>query len=610
MKTKCHIIFTIAFLHGWGCLGAGALPKLWITRVSTLLRPGVGNTVVLKDGTSINRRIWLEDHFESKVEQAAFVAIDAQTGARLQHTLRLPNIAMPVEIQSNPANAKEFLFRATGIKQDPAVIPGPPAGRDAWDNVLIRPDRLVVGGPAYTRSKLGKVNLRTKELKIFQDVDGEVVLVWEPIAFDDLAGSRKALFGSAAMIPLAMTQFDLPPLTAQQLILNEAQLWIYPYQDDYLNGLEPPLLARSWDTGVVYVYDLLGQILAHPSLSIPLAALNDMIVPFAQALEDQGIDWESGTLSLLPFDLWSWGDRTLRLRIEQQTEDGTRVINADAFAPVDVLEIVSSKVSDPLDTELEWIEHNDLAPPFVDADIIQPRLLADEGTFDATWESFTVLEDHDMWHKFTVKRGVAWSLQVLYNDALSHSTKLEGSNIATHFEVGARPIFNNLVGGGWYRIRTGAPCQVHLYKNCSQSLEDNGHTRLEWHYNKTQVFVEIDRSRKRADFLFTARAGEEISIGAHPIRGPTNATDYNVRMELDLIQYPFMPKITADPTNATPQTVIQQWVAPHTSEFYKLALITDHDLINLQACLTLVRGALDVQGVEATETQGKLGRIQ
>ena len=601
----------------------GPTIKVMRTLMSRMFQVGQG--IRLSNGITVNKTIWLTDHFERTLGTEIKVAVKGQ-GLKKSHEVTLTNLRMPIEIQTNPQYASEFLRKATGIKgQDPAVIPGV---FDKWDAVNFKTEKLLSNANTSERLRLHRMDLQHRRIHVFEE-GSDIVFVFAP---DDFAGTISvATFGSAALaIPLA-SMGDMTQNTARSIIQNEMSLWIYPAP--WPSGFPDPVSVQMWNSGVWFVTEWVDDFLAHPLINQPLASMNDSFIPFLDFVNNhENFEW-SGNVSELPFDFLFFGNKELRAKIEYIIEDefGTEQVVYDVVAqqPVDILEWVAGNIEwSFLVDELEWIDHTRMGTPFNDYLLITNQSLLDDeelaGAPSAFWKSHTVLTVAT--NKFFVGDQI-FSVQVLFTDALAHPVRLRGGNLRRSFyEVGARPIFNNLKGPGWFTIRNydDIRCEVQIFENTILNLENVVNTsRVEWQgKDVVQVYGETPMGYRRNTFLFELNEGETCSISAQPFdpvlkQDGTPVDDYKVTIELDKAEQPFISKTYGYPSNTIPQTVIQGFEAPDSSENYQVVFVTEHgsnqnqNNKNLDYIATFIRnGRIQVKDQVNTESvRGLIGRL-
>ena len=613
MKRILIVLCLLATLEG-----QAGMPKILHTTLSQMIRSGPKEGVIVGGGhVSINKKIWLEDYFH--LTQGTGVSI---SGPR---ELSLSRVRMPIEVQNNPQYAEEFLRKATGIKQDPDVVPG--SIYDSWDVVRFRTEKLLVNSNEddtiyptsnYIYQMLRTLNLRQRNLEIFLDETDELVFLWKPREYREFGHAPKFTVG--AMVT-TLAGMGASPSEAHALVINEASLWIYPSE------IEPeipvdPIAVQFLGEGLSprnlwYVVPLLDDVLRHEAIQQPLEGMNDGLIPFIDWMDSTGIDW-SGTISELPFDFWRFGDRELRARVEYDYPTGKIVYNVNAQRPVDILEWVSLQVRVPIIFDLAWYEHNIFAPPFLDADIVHNRPLIPEGGYSAMFRSHTVLEGGT--YRFTSGSDNPFSILVIYNAGGDNSASIHrGEDVYyphSAQSVQGRVLFNNLLGEGRWTIQTTGRCEVQIYENVDAlNIEDqNQITQLEWSGNEIQVYGLLDRSHRRNTYLLEFPLGSVVSVGVQPFSAPVNATDYKVRVRTRKAAWPHLDYgVEAEPTDTIPETFIQQFGVPWDPAYtglYYIDITTEHSVKDLDYILVITRGGLDVQNAAPVTGTSVIGRVQ
>jgi len=603
----------------------GPAQKVFRSLMSRMLVPGNGIHLG-NNALTVNKTIWLTDHFERTLGTEIKVAVNSQ-GVKEAHKVTLTNLRIPHEVQTNPQYYDEFLRKATGIPgQDPVVIPGQVF--DKWDSVTFKTEKLLSSAHHTERTRLWNINLKHRTIHVFEE-SSDIVFVFAPDDFPGVVGVTT--FGSAALaIPLA-SMAEVSQNTAKSIIQSEISLWIYPAP--YPQGFPEPVAVQMWNSNVWYVIQWIDDFLAHPLIDQPLASMNDSFVPFLDWVNDhENFEW-SGNISELPFDFLFFGNKELRAKIEYIIEDefGTETVVYDVTAqqPVDILEWVAGNIEWAfLVDELDWIDHSRLGEPFLDYLIITNQSLLDDdelaGAPTAFWRSHTVLTDAT--NKFFIGDQI-FSVQVFFNDALAHPVRLRGGNLRRSFyEVGARPMFNNLKGPGWFTIRNydNIGCQVQIFENTILNVENVSNiTRVEWQgKDVVQLFGIMLKNHRRNTFLFELNEGDTCSISAQPFapvlkQDGTPVDDYVVEIELDKAELPFIPKTYGYPSNTIPQTVIQDFIPPDSSENYRVVFKTEHGSNqnqqnkDLDYIATFMRnGRIQVKDEVNTEsTRGLVGRL-
>jgi len=579
--------------------GYGAPLKIMRTSVDKMLRGTSGIEIV--NGFSVNKQLWLAQHFG--LHGNAGIVIHSK------HSFALHDLRIPSQIAGNPAHQRIFLDKATGIK---GQIPTRTQGQmwESWDVVEIKAEKLITGvDNSYLRTRFRNVDLNRHRLDV-TDIDDEIAFVLTPKEYKGNFG----LGSHAVMVTTLSDMSGISPSDAHSIILAESQLWILEAPNEL-----SPIGMQAWDSGRWYVISLIDEILQHPSLDQPLEAMNDSLVPFLDYLARSGVDF-SGTFSGLPADLFIFGAESLQGQINFLLNDFETTYGVIARNPADILQAVSANVDVPVQFGLEWVSDDDDTEPFIDADIVSDKpLIEGGGSYGMLYRSHTVLGTGK--HKFSISEGLLFSVLAIYNDGESdHTAAIVGSEARPSTRTvtgGPQLLFNDLSGNrGFWTIETDGPGQVQIYTGGSLSLPDNNQTtRLEWPDSvgsPIYVYGQLDRTIRRNTFFVEGRLGQAISVSAQPFNPVIGSNNYHVDILLSTGDQPFVPQQRIRPHNppTIPETYLQSYVLPRTSEFWKIEVITTHYIKDLEYLLTITTGALDIQGVtEDLEGVGVVGRV-
>lgn len=587
----------------------GRLPSGFAQRISAMLRPGIDEYVKIAPAQTVNRRIWITDHLETRGTSGIRIALD-KDGKKRTHMLELLNVRRPAEVVQNPHWQQTFLDKATSVPgQSPNLING------SWDVIQIRPERLMSGVSPSVKNTMGHMQFNRREVSVFEDVNGELFFQARPI---DASWGGSKTFGVAAMTLTVADLAGISQVDARDIVINEFLLLVYPPVG--LDGNPNPIAVQVWDTSRWYVLPLLEEILDHPSIAQTLEQQNDTLHEFLAFLARHGVDF-SGTFSGLPADLFmSFADEHLSGTVSYLHNGIVAAYDVIARSPSDILQFVSANVDVPIQFNLGWVSDDISAPPFIDADIVQNKpLIPEGGSYNALYRSHTVPEGGGTF-KFSIGENLQFALLAIFNDGHpTHTATLYGSDANPRTRTisgGPQLLFNNLSGDrGYWIITTDGACEVQIYTGCVLSgLDNHGTTRLEWPDDRgtpIHVYGQLDRSHRRNTFYVTGRLGEALSVAAHPFRAVIGSLDYNVLITLSKADIPFVTPLVASPTMTIPQTVIQSYPLPQTSEFWQIDVTTEHAVKDLEYMLTVTAGALSVQGYHIPLAgRGVVGRVE
>ena len=104
-----------------------------------------------------------------------------------------------------------------------------------------------------------------------------------------------------------------------------------------------------------------------------------------------------------------------------------------------------------------------------------------------------------------------------------------------------------------------------------------------------------------------------MSVAAQPFKPVIGASDYHVDILISTGDQPFVPgqRIRPHYPPTIPETYLQSYALPRTSEFWKIEVITLHYIKDLEYLLTITTGALDIQGItEELTGDGIVGRVR
>jgi hypothetical protein len=333
--------------------------------------------------------------------------------------------------------------------------------------------------------------LREKDLAVVE-TDGKFALHIVPRGSDP----RDArFFGSALLLPLGIdpsVRELLAELSYSLLIANTPDhafvLGIYPMEE-----------------GAWLVHSLIAEVVRHPSLATGFDYLDsNMLIPIVEILNDSGVDWEGNSLGTLPGALMRRVDRDGEFAgTINRCSECLEVIDMIAFGSIqgarvtavvetlqDSYEVVANTADDILDwvdrhvldyafadVELEWIGSN--APPFVDADIVRPKVLA----ADVIWASYTVLPNSGP-HRFDMRPRTSFAVLILGS---TEPARLWGERMAV--ELGRVWPALYAKTWSWFAIDLGTSRgEVQIFQNC---VLDDGTSTLEFRRGKASVYGEI-----------------------------------------------------------------------------------------------------------------------